>query len=76
MKVTSTSPIVKDGKKLTRKFLGKINSFIDRGEKLFEKAHLKAYLAGKTYFKYGWTVSKQGVRYKPTFEVKQEYFYV
>ena len=51
----NTKEIFKDVK--TRKFLGRLcgysrESYIDKNIMNFEKAHLKAYLNGSTYFKY------------------------
>ena len=36
----------------TRKFLGKTEGFVNKEERNFEKAHLKAYLKGKRIFKH------------------------
>lgn len=40
-------------KKTTRAFGGKTSGFINNQERNFEKAHLKAYLAGKKTFRQG-----------------------
>lgn len=37
----------------TRSFGGKLTGFESREEAIREKKHLKAYLAGKTFFNYG-----------------------
>lgn len=39
--------------KLSRKFGGKTEGFVDNQEKKFESAHLKAYLRGDTRFTFG-----------------------
>ena len=54
-KFKNKKKIFKDVK--TRKFLGRLcgysrESYIDKNIMNFEKAHLKAYLNGSTYFKY------------------------
>ena len=36
-----------------RKFLGKLKDFDSEEERKFEQKHLRAYLKGKQYFKYG-----------------------
>ena len=57
----------------SRLFLGKIDGFIDRGERLFEQAHLKAYLRGNQFFYYGFHVTQFGQGKPMLHEVKQEY---
>lgn len=54
-------------KKRSRRFLGKIDGFIDRQEKAFEQKHLKAYLKGQTKFIIGY---RQGMAVYS--DVKQE----
>ena len=48
----------KDGKPeyfiVRRKFLGKLENFIDKEDKALEKKHLKAYLRGYTSFRHGY----------------------
>jgi hypothetical protein len=46
--------------KRTRKFLGKTTGFADKKERNFEKNHLKAYLAGRKIFSYGFQDTHQG----------------
>lgn len=47
------STFVKTKSERTRSFGGKTENFKDNVERNFEKAHLKAYLAGKTQFNQG-----------------------
>jgi hypothetical protein len=48
-----------------RKFGGKTSGFASRAEEAFEKRHLKAYLAGKSYFRCGYKIEKG--RKRPVF---------
>lgn len=66
MKVENTSPLVKDGKRLTRRFLGNLFP-----KTVFEKNELKAYLKGKTHFTY-----KNNSDNYHLHKVRQEYFYI
>ena len=76
MKNENTQPLVKDGKRLSRRFLGNINP-----ENVFEKKELKAYLKGHTHFQYRNTgevfvgINNYGERVYSN-KVRQEYFYV
>ena len=56
--------------KVKRTFGGKTDNFTDKQEKAFEKAHLKAYLAGKEYFYYGFITNGIGNRERARHEVK------
>jgi hypothetical protein len=67
MKATATSPLVKDGKRLTRRFLGVIDSKLT-----IERNEFKAYLKGHQMYPYGRYESGQTI-YHP---VRQEYFYI
>jgi hypothetical protein len=51
--INGNSPLTKGNKRLTRKFLGKLNDFVDNADKAFNKAMLKAYLKGNTNFFFG-----------------------
>lgn len=46
---------MKKRNKNTRKFLGKIDNFIDKQERAFEKKHLRAYLNGQERFVVGYS---------------------
>jgi len=64
------------GKK-RRRFLGKTEGFLNNEEKLFEKAHLKAYLKGKKRFNHGFEKGRdlRGNLIPTTHPVKQEFYY-
>lgn len=66
MKATNTSPLVFNGKKLSRRFLGNVHP-----ENCIEKNELQAYLKGHTHYHY--KTDQFGNSNK--FEVRQEYFY-
>lgn len=53
-----------------RKFGGKIDNFESKDEQRLEKKHLKAYLRGNTYFKYGFTTNEDGMRIPAWHKVK------
>lgn len=73
----------KNEQKLRRKFLGivytrttdKQGSPIPKESLKFENAHLKAYLRGETYFKFGTRIDKRGQKEPVWYEVKQNYYY-
>lgn len=44
---------MKKDKNLRKEFLGKLDGFVDKVEKNFQKKHLKAYLRGDEYFTFG-----------------------
>lgn len=48
---------------LRRSFGGKTEGFVDKEERAFEKAHLAAYLKGRTHFGYGYFYEKIGIRH-------------
>lgn len=61
-----------------RRFLGKIKDFESKEERSFEKAHLKAYLKGKTFFNHGVEVIGTGIFRKLmpiSHPVKEEFYY-
>jgi hypothetical protein len=65
----------KQTRKLSRKFLG--NLFPEKKDANFEKAHLKAYLQGRYFFRFGFKVDEEtGLRMPAFHEVKQEYFVI
>lgn len=69
MQATATSPLVKEGKSLTRRFLGNI-----KPQNTMEQKEYKAYLKGNKYFTFG----KDHSTYPPSqnyYAVRQEYFY-
>jgi hypothetical protein len=47
-------PVDKSGN-LVRRFGGKLSGFKDNRERQFEKKHIKAYLNGDRYFRFGFT---------------------
>jgi hypothetical protein len=55
------STLVKQKSEKRRSFGGKTENFVDNKERNFEKAHLKAYLAGKKQFKHGFDLMKNPV---------------
>lgn len=59
---------------LSRKFMGNLNP--SKTDANFEKAHLKAYIAGKTTFHHGFVTLESGHRIHARHEVKQEYLYI
>lgn len=65
--IKNTAPLVKDGKRLTRKFLGNLFP-----ENCYENNELKAYVAGKSKFAYG-RDENGNQRY---YSVRQEYSYI
>lgn len=56
-----------------RVFLGKTESFESREERAREKAHLKAYLKGKKWFRYGSIVNAVGITEPSTFLVRYDF---
>ena len=44
---------MKKDQNLRKEFLGKLDGFINKVEKNFQKKHLKAYLRGDEYFTFG-----------------------
>jgi len=82
MKATNISPIKQDGKRLTRKFTGKVKDFVGN-ERNFYKKMLNAYLQGATHFFYGYAKDNEGKimydgngKQKAMFVVEQEYSYI
>jgi len=69
MEATNVSPIEKDGKKLTRKFLGDTSLKCST----FYKLELKAYLKGNTRFRYGSYEDGKTPKYHT---VSQTYLYI
>lgn len=65
-KATSTSPIIKNGKKLTRRFLGNLFP-----KTCIEGKELKAYLKGQNKYSY----KKNDFGDPMYYPVRQEYFY-
>jgi hypothetical protein len=73
----------KDEQKLRRRFLGivytrttdKQGNPIPKQSLKFENAHLKAYLKGSTYFKFGTRINNRGQKEPVWHEVKQTYYY-
>jgi hypothetical protein len=73
----------KKQQKLRRRFLGivftrtkdKDGNPIPKEALKFENAHLKAYLKGETYFKFGTRINKRGIKEPVWHEVKQTYYY-
>lgn len=63
-----TKHITTSDAKPFRKFLGKIDGFVDKQEKNLQKAHLKAYIGGHEFFHYGYS-GGQRCKYK----VQQQY---
>jgi len=60
--------------KIGRRFLGEL--FPPKEKRNFEKAHLKAYLKGHEYFRFGFKTLESGHRVPAWHEVKQEYFII
>lgn len=60
-------------KPISRKFLGEL--FPNRKDANFEKAHLKAYLRGRSTFNYGYTYDGWNQRIPVTHKVKQQLIY-
>src|SRR5690242_18676364 len=54
-----------------KKFLGKTEDFIDKMEERFEKKHLRAYLKGKSTFRYGFHTDNSQTRQISWHKVKQ-----
>lgn len=67
MEATNTSPLKKDGMTLTRRFLGELFP-----KNTMEVNELKAYLKGKTRYRFGRDSEKNPI-YHP---VRQEYKYI
>lgn len=59
--------------KIRRKFLGKTEDFVDKEEQRFEQKHLKAYIKGKTQFRYGYETIN-GQRFPAWHRVKQDFY--
>lgn len=61
-------------KKIRRRFLGKTENFKSKEERNFEKAHLKAYLKGKTMFRHGFESGMHGLKMPKYHRTKQELY--
>ncbi|MCP3682117.1 MAG: hypothetical protein GY861_05440 [bacterium] len=59
----------------TKRFLGKTDGFIDKRERAFEKAHLKAYLKGRASFNFGFAPNVLGQILPANHKVKQQHYY-
>lgn len=73
--IKNTAPLIKDGKKLTRRFLGNLFPI-----NVLEKNELKAYLKGSPNYQYkgnGDVQIGRGALCAPImgYKVRQEYFY-
>lgn len=66
--ISNTAPLIKDGKKLSRKFLGNLFP-----KTTIEKKELDAYLKGGSNFTFGIDFETKMPR---SYKVRQEYFYI
>jgi hypothetical protein len=73
MNIKNNAPLLIEGKRLTRKFLGKLNNFENKKDRNFNTSMLKAYLRGNESFISGMNPSNGQSIYH---EVLQEYSYV
>lgn len=75
IKATPTSPLIKEGKTLKRKFTGKTDGFENKHEKSFYERMLKSYIKGAQVFGFGFTTNAFGQRVRKKYNVQQEYYY-
>jgi hypothetical protein len=67
----NNAPLIEDGKKLTRKFLGEL--FPKNGQ---DKKELQAYLKGHENFYYKGKGVRVTLHGEPMLKVRQQYFYI
>lgn len=64
----NTLPLIRNGQRLSRRFLGRVTGKLDA----VERAELKSYLKGQTLFAY----KRDEQCNQMYFKVRQQYFYV